>query len=121
MIIKNIKKSTSKKSPTTSGQMSKNAHSLEKTPSKKVKIHKKANKLTVTKENYNYVIERDNYSCRLCGSAKLLQLHHILYRSQRKDLINDINNCIILCDERHRLVHKNKKIWQPILLKMNKD
>ena len=47
--------------------------------------------MTVTKENYNYVIERDNYSCRLCGSAKLLQLHHILYRSQRKDLINDIN------------------------------
>ena len=35
---KEYKKSTSKKSPTTSGQMSKNAHSLEKAPSKKVKM-----------------------------------------------------------------------------------
>ena len=80
----------------------------------------KNKKVTVTKEIYNFVIERDKYCCRLCGSTNWIQLHHILYRSQRKDLINDINNCIMLCDDCHKLVHSNKKRWQPILLEMNK-
>lgn len=80
----------------------------------------KNKKVTVTKEIYNIVIERDKYCCRLCGSTNWIQLHHILYRSQRKDLINDINNCIMLCDNCHRLVHNNKKKWQPILIEMNK-
>lgn len=106
------------KSPVKSGQINKNAQSLTKKPVKKAKMHNKSKKLTVTKETYNYVIERDKYCCRLCGSTNWLQLHHILYRSQRKDLINDVNNCIMLCDDCHRLVHKNKKKWQPILLQM---
>lgn len=80
----------------------------------------KNKKVTVTKEIYNFVIERDKYCCRLCGSTNWIQLHHILYRSQRKDLINAINNCIMLCDDCHKLVHSNKKRWQPILLEMNK-
>ena len=86
------------------------------------KIKRKSNKrITVSKEVYNIVIERDKYCCRLCGSTNWIQLHHILYRSQRKDLINDINNCIMLCDNCHRLVHNNKKKWQPILIEMNKN
>lgn len=87
----------------------------------KIKMHNKSKKLTVTKDTYNYVIGRDNYSCRLCGSTSFLQLHHILYRSQRKDLINDVDNCIMLCSDCHRLVHSNKKKWQPILLDIKKD
>lgn len=106
------------KSPVKSGKINKNAQSLTKKSVKKAKMHNKSKKLTVTKETYNYVIERDKYCCRLCGSTNWLQLHHILYRSQRKDLINDVNNCIMLCDDCHRLVHKNKKKWQPILLQM---
>lgn len=103
------------------GQMGKNSQSLEKITFKRVKMRNKSNKLTVTKETYNFVIERDNYSCRLCGSTNWLQLHHVLYRSQRRDLINNIDNCIMLCEECHRLVHSNKKKWQPILIKMAKD
>ena len=84
------------------------------------KMKKKSNKrITVSNEVYNIVIERDNYSCRLCGSTSWIQLHHILYRSQRKDLINNVDNCIMLCDNCHRLVHSNKKKWQPILIEMN--
>jgi len=92
-----------------------------KSPVKSGKMKNKSNKrITVLKETYDYVIKRDNYSCRLCGSTNWIQLHHIYYRSQRKDLINDIDNCIMLCDDCHRLVHSNKKKWQPILLEMNK-
>lgn len=85
------------------------------------KTKNKSNKrITVSKEVYNTVTERDNYCCRLCGSTNWIQLHHILYRSQRRDLINDVDNCIMLCDDCHKLVHSNKKKWQPILLEMNK-
>lgn len=100
------------------GKISENVVLQERRSPKKSKIHRKSRKMIVTKDTYNYVIERDNYSCRLCGSTSFIQLHHILYRSQRKDLINDVDNCIMLCSDCHRLVHSNKKKWQPILLKM---
>ena len=87
----------------------------------KKKVHHTKKRITVSKETYNVVIQRDNYSCRLCGSTNWLQLHHILYRSERKDLINDIDNCIMLCENCHRLVHSNKKYWQPILIDIKKN
>ena len=103
-------------------KISKKSTLKEKSPVKSGKMKNKSNKrITVSKEVYNIVIERDKYCCRVCGSTNWIQLHHILYRSQRKDLINDINNCIMLCDNCHRLVHNNKKKWQPILLEMNKN
>lgn len=112
-----VKKSTlNKKSPLMSGKM----HSKTDFIVQKKKIHHTKKRITVSKEVYNAVIQRDNYSCRLCGSTNWLQLHHIFYRSERKDLINDIDNCIMLCENCHRIVHSNKKKWQPILLEMNK-
>lgn len=101
-----------------SSKISENVVLQEKKSLKKIKLHRKSKKLTVTKDTYNYVIERDNYSCKLCARTNFIQLHHILYRSQRKDLINDVDNCIMLCSDCHRLVHSNKKKWQPILLEM---
>ena len=70
------------------------------------KVSKK--RITVTKETYDKVIERDDYKCRLCGATQNLQLHHIYGRG--KDLTNDINNCIMLCRHCHlEVVHKNQK------------
>lgn len=97
----------------------KNAQYNVKTVQKK-KAHHTKKRITVSKEVYNAVIQRDKYCCRLCGSTNWIQCHHILYRSEKKDLINDINNCIMLCENCHRIVHSNKKKWQPILLDMNK-
>lgn len=76
-------------------------------------------RIFVTQEIYDKVFERDKGKCRLCGNTNI-QLHHILYRSERKDLINEPNNCIMLCVECHKLVHSNKHYWQPILQEMNK-
>lgn len=84
-------------------------------------IKKVSNKrITVTKETYNKVMERDKYKCRLldCTCYGKLELHHIRYRSEAKDLINEPTNCIILCNGHHRLVHSNKHLWQPILKEM---
>ena len=78
------------------------------------------NKISVKKEIYNQVYERDNGKCRLknitCEGG--LELHHIVYRSEDKKLINEPTNCIMLCTKHHKEVHSNKHKWQPILKKM---
>lgn len=84
-------------------------------------IKKVSNKrITVTEEIYNKVMQRDKYKCRLldCTCYGKLELHHIKYRSEAKDLINEPTNCIMLCNRHHRLVHSNKHFWQPILKEM---
>ena len=81
-------------------------------------INKVSNKrIFVTKETYNKVYERDKGRCRLCGSNQI-QLHHIVYRSENKKLINEPSNCIMLCVKCHELVHSNKHYWQPKLKEM---
>ena len=83
-------------------------------------------RVCVSKKTYNEVYERDKGCCRFCGAVDNLQLHHIYYRSERKDLIDDPNNCIMLChrdfskNKCHKLVHSNKKKYQPILLEIIK-
>jgi len=83
------------------------------------KVSKK--RIFVTEETYQKVFERDNGKCQLCGTNKELQLHHILYRSERKDLINEPSNCVMLCLMCHKKVHSNKHKWQPILLEKVKE
>lgn len=72
-------------------------------------------RIFVSKKTYNEVYKRDNGCCRICGN-NIVELHHIYYRSERKDLIDEPSNCIMLCDKHHKLVHSNKKKYQPILL-----
>lgn len=83
----------------------------------------------VSKKTYEIVIDRsrDYYGvphCQLCGAVDNLELHHVYYRSERKDLIDDPNNCLMLChkdfskNKCHRIVHSNKKKYQPLLLEI---
>ena len=60
-------------------------------------------------------------TCAICGTTQCLEYHHVYYRSERPDLIDDPNNGIMLCGEfanncHKGVAHKNKKYWQPILL-----
>lgn len=73
------------------------------------------NRIFVKKEIYQQVYERDKGKCRLCGTSLNLHLHHLVYRSEDKKLINEPTNCIMLCVKCHQLVHSNKHKWQPIL------
>ena len=84
------------------------------------KVSKK--RIFVKKEIYKKVFERDKGRCRLkdCTCNGGLELHHIVYRSEAKDLINEPTNCIMLCTAHHKLVHSNKHYWQPILKEMIK-
>jgi hypothetical protein len=86
-------------------------------------IKKVSNKrITISKQTYEKVFERDKGCCRLtdenCNGE--LNAHHIIYRSEDKSKIDDVDNIIMLCNSHHRLVHSNKYLWQPILLNMIK-
>ncbi len=90
---------------------------LKKTPIKKVS----KKRVFVSKETYNQVFEECNGRCVFCGATYNLHYHHIFYRSERKDLIDEPSNGILLCEEHHRLVHSNKRKYQPILLDIKKE
>src|SRR5688500_8798468 len=57
--------------------------------------------------------KRDSGVCRFCRLVGYrMEVHNIEYRSQgRRDTQA---NLILLCDEHHRLMHSNKKKWQPL-------
>ena len=74
-------------------------------------------RVCVSKKTYDEVYKRDNGICRMCGKSNI-ELHHIKYRSEAKHLIDEPSNCIMLCSEHHKLVHSNKKKYQPMLLEI---
>ena len=81
-------------------------------PINKVSKHKKR----VSDETYHLVLDRD-IECRLKDEKCYgrLELHHIVYRSEDVNLIDEPNNCIMLCTYHHKLVHSDKDKYQPIL------
>ena len=81
------------------------------------KVSKK--RIFVKPEIYKQVYERDKGVCQICGNNNI-QLHHIVYRSENKNLINEPSNCIMLCLKCHKLVHQNKHYWQEKLKEMIK-
>lgn len=58
------------------------------------------------------VHERDNWRCRKCGTARNVEAHHIVYRSQGGS--NDLTNLILLCNRCHAVVHSDKRRWMPV-------
>lgn len=67
------------------------------------------------KDVYKQIVEKEPY-CQLCGNTSYLQIHHIYYRSEIGLTVPE--NLIRLCSKCHRLVHSNKKLYQPMLLEM---
>ncbi|MFD1126602.1 MULTISPECIES: HNH endonuclease [unclassified Paenibacillus] len=52
--------------------------------------------------------------CLICGISRSgLHLHRVVYGSQGG--IYEVDNCVLLCDRDHTMVHSNKRIWQPAL------
>lgn len=92
---------------------------------KKAKPIKKVSKKrkTVSEETYDIVFKRCNGRCQICGTTENLSYHHVLFRSERPDLIDDPRNGIMLCNEfandcHKGKAHKNKKYWQPKLIEL---
>ena len=70
---------------------------------------KKATSREVSTYLRQMVFERDNWECQKCGKTikeTALHCHHIKGYAQNKILANDIDNCITLCKDCHKEVHK---------------
>ena len=74
----------------------------------------------VSQKTYDKTYEDCRGQCQVCYTIKNLELHHILYRSERQDLVDKPSNCIMLCNDCHKLVHSNKHYWQGILINKRK-
>jgi 5-methylcytosine-specific restriction endonuclease McrA len=53
------------------------------------------------------VLERDNHTCRKCGTTESLHCHHIKPVAIEPIESADIDNCITLCEVCHKEAHKN--------------
>ena len=107
-IIISKKSAYNRKNPVISG---KNAQSLIKINSKKVKMHNKSKKLTKLERNRSSVFTSDLEHCYLCGKPRE-HLHEIIYGKNR---INSIkyNFVLPLCANHHTGkdgIHFNKEL-----------
>lgn len=67
--------------------------------------NRERNKIMSTLEYRNFrrlVLERDSYTCQVCGSKNNLEVHHIKSFEKYKKLRFDINNGLTLCNICHR-------------------
>jgi len=55
------------------------------------------------------VLERDNYTCQICGAKENLVAHHINHASYFPEQRFDVNNGVTLCYECHMNFHNNFK------------
>jgi 5-methylcytosine-specific restriction endonuclease McrA len=59
---------------------------------------------TSYRELHRQVLERDGWRCQVCGLMQHLQVHHLEFRSQSGDDVEQ--NLITLCVECHDEVHR---------------
>lgn len=91
-------------------------HNRKEQAPKKRRNHALDDPEYMTKEKVRQaVIERDGGNwCAISGvPGPGLHLHRIVYGAQQGKYETD--NCILLSNEMHELVHSNKRVWQPIL------
>ena len=72
---------------------------------------KKSTSREVQPELRQMVLERDNYKCQICGKNQHeveLHCHHITGVEQNPIESADVDNCITLCKEHHKIIHKQK-------------
>ena len=74
----------------------------------------------ISKQSREYIKNLFKGQCGLCGKQGT-ECHHIFYRSEARTRIDDVTNLFLLCIECHKMVHSNKKNWQPRLVGLRKN
>lgn len=67
------------------------------------------------KQVYQKTSQLFNNECAICGNNQIA-MHHIRYGSCGRKTY--MGNVIPLCPYHHALVHSNKKMYQPMLIKI---
>jgi 5-methylcytosine-specific restriction endonuclease McrA len=75
------------------------------------KVSRKSPRLRLDANSYlelhRQVLERDRWRCQACGSMQNLQVHHLKFRSQSGDDMEQ--NLITLCAECHEQMHRKPR------------
>ena len=91
-----------------------------KKPKQQSKKISTVNREPLSEELRNYVLTKDCNRCRLCGKTNNLAVHHVIYKSDKKNKRwqDQASNLITLCNQPCHLdiVHKNKKKFQKLCL-----
>ena len=69
------------------------------------------------KEIYKKTLELFGGLCAICGNNQVA-MHHIRFGGLQGGRKTYMGNVILLCEYHHRLVHTNKKKYQPILIEL---
>lgn len=69
------------------------------------------------KEVYQEALELFDYKCAICGNPNVA-LHHIRFGGLYGGRKTYRGNVIPLCEKHHRMVHKSKNKYMPILIEM---
>ena len=67
------------------------------------------------KEIYNKTLELFDNECAICGNNQVA-LHHIRYGMVGRKTY--MGNVIPLCPYHHKMAHSDKKMYQPMLIKL---
>lgn len=54
------------------------------------------------------VLERDEYTCQICGGNEKLEVHHIKPYAGYKNLRTTVSNGITLCEKCHKKAHRKR-------------
>lgn len=68
---------------------------------------------------FDYTVD-DYISCECCNKQRAADIHHILSRKRRPDLIDDITNLMALCRECHIKYGDNNKYLDLLIKRHNK-
>lgn len=74
----------------------------------KQQFHKKYLKSKKFAAVRDYVLSRDGHRCAVCGRTEKLVCHHRCYKHLGEANLNEINDCVTLCQICHLAHHKQK-------------
>ena len=53
-----------------------------------------------------FILWRDNFKCRICGTTHHLNVHHMIYEKGKEIWESNMNDLITLCNYCHRKIHQ---------------
>lgn len=85
----------------------------DKEKEEKKKFHKKYLKSKEFKAVKEYVFSRDGNKCVVCGREDKLVCHHRCYKHLGEANLDEINDCVTLCQADHLAIHRQpiNKYW----------
>lgn len=95
-----------------------------------IKVNESKRNKSKRKINHEYskwrenVLERDNYTCRMCGKTEdeiILNAHHIIKYSDNEELRTNVNNGITLCYLCHREIFNKEKEFEEYFKELIKE